>query len=581
MYSARLEIPNCKVKVRSYVLVQNPSRWNVKGERVIVQSPIQNLSTTLQEIPVKRYFQDEEQNSVCMLGVQDIEGDTNDIYEELQVSRRPSWINAHGVALCRGPSSYGFEYELGDPFWINVGPNTNHYTTSVPVINLKTHKSGSIAVGHVCWYPHVQGPDDELWTLGGEVRNLKLRGSGNFSYWSWVVCQKLDGTLSTTKSVEIPTKRINLGDRWKLTAQEARFLYDQKYQYMDERLRCPPKCELLTPPATPPTQREDSGPPAKKAKYDQVQTGRTPFAEPDAALWGRIYSWAMQRQGQFKVLGSSLVQSALTTTSAVHESMPRSFSITAVEDSSSDFDWSDDTSSIASVEISVLDYRSAEAEGQKWLCASTLMEMGRRPGFPLGVKTSTGQHAHPETYHIDTTISGRYDHLCDLKDPGCTYSSQSTCAHFHVPPSKCTFTISTAEPLSPPHEHCISRLRPLPGQAGPCLLTEKVDRKHICCGWADKDKDDWPQVTGEEYDRGKILEADRFHIRIHDRSRWINRKNQALPFSSDIIKELGCDGARLFFADLERGVVDEEVMGVYNKFFMANVAESRIKSAHS
>ena len=87
MYSARLEIPSCKVKVRSYVLVQNPSRWNVKGERVIVQSPIQNLSTTLQEIPVKRYFQDEEQNSVCMLGVQDIEGDTNDIYEELQVSR--------------------------------------------------------------------------------------------------------------------------------------------------------------------------------------------------------------------------------------------------------------------------------------------------------------------------------------------------------------------------------------------------------------------------------------------------------------------------------------------------------------
>ncbi|TVY94468.1 hypothetical protein LAWI1_G000087, partial [Lachnellula willkommii] len=102
MCSARLEIPNCKVKVRSYVLVQNPSRWKMKGERVTVHSPVRNLSTTLQEIPVKRYCQDEEQNS----------------------------------------------YEIGDPFWINVGPKTKNYTTSVPVINLRTLESGSIAVGH-------------------------------------------------------------------------------------------------------------------------------------------------------------------------------------------------------------------------------------------------------------------------------------------------------------------------------------------------------------------------------------------------------------------------------------------------
>lgn len=375
-----------------------------------------------------------------------------------------------------------------------------------------------------------------------------------------MICQRLDGTLSTTKSVEVPTKRVKLGDRWKLTAHEARFIYDQKYQYMDQLLRGPPRCEPLTPPATPPTERVDSGPHVKKTKYNQVQTGRIPSAGANVALWGRIHKWATQSEGHSKVPGSSLVQSALTTTSAVHRSVPRRPSTVAAEDSSSDFDWSDDTSSRSSMEISVLDGRSAEAEGQKWFCASTLMELGRRPGFSTGGRASTGQHVNPETYHIDATISGRYANLCDLKDPGCTYSSQSTCAHFHVPPFKCTFTASTFEHLSPPHEHCISRLRPLPGQAGPCLLAEKVHRQHICCCWTDKERDDWPQITAEEYDRGKLLEADRFHIRVHDRSRWINRKNPALPYPPDmikeLIKELNCgDGGRLLLADLESGAI--------------------------
>lgn len=104
MCSARLKIPDCKVEVRSYVLVQNPSRWKMKGERVIVHSPVRNLSTTPQEIPVKRYCQDEEGNSVCMLGAPDIERDTSNIYEELQVSRVRLLFSS--IPKTRGAGSY-------------------------------------------------------------------------------------------------------------------------------------------------------------------------------------------------------------------------------------------------------------------------------------------------------------------------------------------------------------------------------------------------------------------------------------------------------------------------------------------
>jgi hypothetical protein len=564
MGSKRLEISDCKVEVRSYVLVPNPSRWNQKGERVIVESPVPDNSTPL-EIPVKRYCHGEEQNSVCKLGLQDIERDTSDIYEELQVSQKPSWINAHGVALCRGPSSNGFDYEIGHRFWIYIGSNTNDYTTSVPVINLQTRESGHIAVDHVCWYPQVQGPDEELWTLGGDVRELKLRGSRKFSYWSWVICQKLDGTPSTTKSVEIPAKGVKMGDRWKLAAEKSRLLYEKKYQYMDKWLRCSPP----TPPPTP-TPRERSDPPAKKIKYDQVPIRSTQSSWGDLDMWKRIVAMATSRNGQQRVLGQSLVQPAPEYPLSIQPSMPRGSSTSpsvSTEDGSIDFDSSDDIPSTSSIEISVLDGWLAGVDGPHILSARILLDIQRKSGTSLvdaGRKAPIEQHTDPETYHIDAITPERYTNLCDLKDSDCVYNFQSTCPHIHILTSKCTITASPSEPSSPPHEHCISRIRPLPGQAGPCLLAEKVDRRHICCYWPEEDRIDWPQNIEQEYDRGKILEANRLRIQIFNRSNWINRKQQFLPYAPQTMKELGYEGCRLLYSDLERGVHDEDLPALRN-----------------
>lgn len=163
-------VSDCKVEVRNYVLVPNPSRWNQKGKRVVVQSPVL-VPTGAQKIPVKRYCQGDDLNSICELGTEDIEHDTSDIYKEARVSQKTSWINAHGVALRPGSG-----YEAGDRFWIYVASDTNSHRTSVPVINLRTHESGEIAIDHVCWFPQVQGHNDELWTLGGDIRNMKLCG---------------------------------------------------------------------------------------------------------------------------------------------------------------------------------------------------------------------------------------------------------------------------------------------------------------------------------------------------------------------------------------------------------------------
>ena len=287
----------------------------------------------------------------------------------------------------------------------------------------------------------------------------------------------------------------------------------------------------------------------------------------------------MQRKGQRKVLGSSLVQPISKTPSAIQQAVPRRFSISpgvSTENGISDFDFSDDISSTSSIERSVLDGGLAGVEGQKRFFAPILLDIWRKLGpsaTDAGGKALMEQYANQETYHIDSTISSRYANLCNLKDSGCTYSSQSTCPHIHVPTSKCTITASTSEPSSPPHEHCISRLRPFPGQAGPCLLADKVDRKHICCYWADEDRIDWPQSIEEEYDRGKISEANRLHTRIYDRSRWINRKEQFLPYAPHTLKEFcSNEGGRLLLSDLESVVCDEG---------LCNVKESRSGSGEN
>jgi hypothetical protein len=172
MESVDADVLDCKVEMRKYVLVSQPTRWRRKGHRVVVQSPMLEIFKSTTHIPV-RCFRGEEENGVCFLEKSDIEKDSSKIYVKLQVSQTTSWINAHGVALLgsteKENKNFSLEYKRGHRFWIYVGPTTDNYVNSVSVINLDTFESGIIPIDHVCWYPKIQ-VGQELWTLGGGTR---------------------------------------------------------------------------------------------------------------------------------------------------------------------------------------------------------------------------------------------------------------------------------------------------------------------------------------------------------------------------------------------------------------------------
>jgi hypothetical protein len=164
MISNQMDIQDCKVEVRKYVLVSQPSRWKQKGERVVVQSPMLKISKTVLDVPVKR-FNGEEDNSVCFIPKQDIEKDSNSIYNNAKVSTATKRVDAHGVALFDSSPYDKIAYARGDTFWICIGVNTNGYGETVPVINLQTSHKGDIGIDQVCWFPKIQGPNVSLPTL--------------------------------------------------------------------------------------------------------------------------------------------------------------------------------------------------------------------------------------------------------------------------------------------------------------------------------------------------------------------------------------------------------------------------------
>lgn len=157
MSSNQVDMLDCKVEVRKYVLISQPSRWRQKGERVVVQSPMLQLPKTVLVVPVKR-FNGAEQNSVLFLPRQDIEKDTSSIYDKAKVSTSTSWVDAHGVALFDSSPHDNFAYRRGHQFWIYVDADIP-YDDCVPVINLRTYEQGDIRIDQVCWFPKIQGPN--------------------------------------------------------------------------------------------------------------------------------------------------------------------------------------------------------------------------------------------------------------------------------------------------------------------------------------------------------------------------------------------------------------------------------------
>jgi hypothetical protein len=132
----------------------------------MVLSPMLNIPKYVSYVPVKR-CNGEEQNSVCFIPRQNIERDSSYVYEKEHVTMATSEVDAHGVALFDSILDLGLKYKCGDGFWIHIGAQTSAYGNTIPVINLRTFESGIVAIDQVCWLPKIQGPDQELWTLGG------------------------------------------------------------------------------------------------------------------------------------------------------------------------------------------------------------------------------------------------------------------------------------------------------------------------------------------------------------------------------------------------------------------------------
>ena len=86
--SKQPEILDCKVEIRKYVLIKQSTRWSKKAIRVVVQSPMLDISNTVSEVPVKRY-NGEEQNSVDFIPRQDIEKGKS-VYDKAQISKATS-----------------------------------------------------------------------------------------------------------------------------------------------------------------------------------------------------------------------------------------------------------------------------------------------------------------------------------------------------------------------------------------------------------------------------------------------------------------------------------------------------------
>lgn len=153
-----------------------------------------------------------------------------------------SWL-----ALTRTFQSY-FSFELSQhgnavpcEVWIYIGANTSGCESSNPVINLRTCESGTVEINQVYWYPKLQRRSlcpksdphrQEIWTTDGETRVLKHCGSRMFTYRQWIICQYLDGTKSTTKSVEVPAKDSQLNGISHLSLSESRSYFASRCSKM-------------------------------------------------------------------------------------------------------------------------------------------------------------------------------------------------------------------------------------------------------------------------------------------------------------------------------------------------------------
>lgn len=561
---------NCKIELRKYVLTRKSSRWAQKGDRVLVHSPMLDISTA-EQVPVRRYNGVEE-NCVCFLPKQDIEKETSKAYRRALISRDTEVVEAHGAALVDSPPGKEFEYCRGDRFWILNPSDADN--ANISVINLRTFGAGYIPIDDVCWFPRLQGESGETWTIGGLARNLRLAGSKGFLHYSYAIRQMPDGTY-TSENVQIPARKEEIpGKRW-LTlldsrshfartwalATEKRSPFDQLTWHADEhrqresaqesrhssqpRSPIPPLSFLVDSEDDKQTRQEHapaSRPPRKHSEYlpgifelreqgskasqmssrsDILPHPRLPN-DPDPDY---ISAHTSAQNSSLRRLSSATASSFDFSTSSLSSSGRASAATSVYSEPSTYKELSDEHGSasptISSSEPdeganSLLRLRAGRAASQ------SASRVTRWPAIIHGA----GPGKLPQIYALqrraseicesDQAMNMKY---CSRRDPKCRYSAMWPFAHHHPLQSKC---------IGGSHRdgiHCVSRTGPFPGYAGDCLLGDSWRfLGHKCCRWTEEDRKSYPPChsrkpfdyakhtknTTRLVDLGKTLQGDSY-----------------------------------------------------------------------
>ena len=541
MSAVEMDKLDCKVEVRKYVLVSRPSRWDKRGDRVVVQSPVIEIRNTDIRIPVKR-FSGEEDNSVEFLPRKDIEKDASVVYDKERVSKIPVWVDAHGVAVLDSSPEDELEYRRNDKFWIHVGASTSQHQTTVPVINLRTQAKGTINLRNVCWYPKMRGPNDELWTLGGEARKLKHSGSRKFTYWSFVICQRLDGRDPTTKSVEIPTKDSSLADRSILSFADRRLMFERRLERMLERLplryMVPSQKEgIMTPPSSPDSVTQNH---SKMLTTIRPAPSVPPsFASIAESLKKPVGLGAPVLPSLRSVLRPILQPPQIPVTSTFMINRP------AVQDKGPA-----SLSRILSPLITTSHQRKygrdrelAKFDGDEVISAQVLCELSRKITLERAAIASREIGDIPEenrSLRFAIMGSDSVADLCDRGDAECEYVSRFPFKHYHSPAHKCQLSDRG-------HRHCVSQRTPLPEYFGGCLLMTTPSLRHECCYWKPEDRTTFPP-------RQRYPQHERMQEEANKRRRSIYDMNSKILHLTPPLTPLECEdlteaGRQLYRAD--------------------------------
>lgn len=237
---------SCTVRLRKYILVHQPQLWRLEGGfGIVVESPMLELPQTGIIVPIKR-----SNGSTGFLARREFNEDSCSLYADISVSQLPIIKHAHGVAVFDSSDDEGFFYKRGDRFWISLITIPILSDSIVPVINLRTFKSGVLDINKACWFPKCSNDNgEELWTYECDP---SAEADGRFS--SWVVCQYTNGRPSHLVPREIP-HRLQEDKTYlptnQLTDHKSTILFRQRYLSMVGEKNSSPK--LLSLPATLPS----------------------------------------------------------------------------------------------------------------------------------------------------------------------------------------------------------------------------------------------------------------------------------------------------------------------------------------